>query len=103
MRMGIGEYSENPWEVFYANRDGNNGMAAKETVIQGDYEIIATMHGTKKLQNANAALIAAAPELLEACKAFRDAVIADDLIAVIKTLFIAEAAIVKASRGMNDA
>ncbi len=37
--------------------------------------------------------------LLEACKALRDAVIADDLTAVVEALFIAEAAITKAAGG----
>ena len=66
------KFTSEPWEIFYANRDGNNGMPAKETAIEGDYEIIATMHGNKQQQNANAALIATSPMLLEACRGLLD-------------------------------
>lgn len=104
MRTGIGEYSKNPWEMFYANRDGSNGLPEKETVIQGDYEIIATMHGSKPLQNARASFIVRACSnhagLLEACRGLL--AIADRYTGVgLKEIDAARAAIAAAEGGAS--
>ena len=61
-----------PREMFYANRDGSNGMPAKNTEISNSYEIVAEFFGDKKQQNREARLLLAAPELLGALKDLLD-------------------------------
>ena len=57
-----------PREIFYANRDGSNGMPAKNTVVSDNYEIVAEFFGTKEQQNREARLLLTAPELKKAMR-----------------------------------
>ena len=69
-------YTPGPWEVNYGNTIGHIKSVAEHpkgmtpTVCRFDRELIAAVTISEDEALANANLIAAAPDLLEACKAF---------------------------------
>jgi len=58
-------YTPGPWKQYFPE-----GQQTADWVIDHDGRLVASVHPSGRHWNANARLIAAAPALLEACKAF---------------------------------